>query len=123
MNTLEGLLKEIKEAHDWMVDSAGQGVEATPEELAKESGDIYEVIVSIYLVNGELVILRNKCKESYIRDCYVGDNIYVDDNVVYAEYDDSQNRFHQVRINPEHIVMLDMYTEEVDWKNVKKKEF
>lgn len=118
---LKSIFKEIKDANDWMHDSAGNNFEDSPEELAKDCGDVYEVIVEVHLVNGTTITLNNRCKESYIKKRYVGDRINVYNNIVYAEYENEFGTFHQARINPESIVMIDQYDEKVDWTDLIKK--
>ena len=115
---LNGLFHQIEGANDWMHESAGNNYDCSIAELVEDCGDVYEVVVKILLSNGFVVTLHNRCKESYIKRSYVGDNLFIDDNIIYAEYDDEEDTHHQARINPESIVMIDQFVEYINWNEL-----
>lgn len=124
----EQLREEIEESHGWMKDSVlqhpGSIDEITREldSLAEDCGDCYEVFVALYLTNGNVISLRNKCVESYIENDYRGDDLYFPhgmNDILYVEFNDTKGNYNQMRIPISSICFLDQWNEFIDWKSEK----
>lgn len=129
MNELLQLRNELEESSCWMKDSTTQHpdsiqkLEHDIDGLAKDCGDIYEVFVAIYLKNGNVISLRNKCLESYIEDDYVGDRLYFtyqNEEILFVDFNDSAGMFHQMRIPLSSICFIDQWDKHIDWKSEKR---
>lgn len=119
---IEQIAKELKEVFEWMQDSSGVNAD-TLDELIEGSGDIYEVVVDIHLINGDVVTLRNECVDGFERKCYIGANLdcdLSDDNIIAAIYKYSP-KYHSIRIPLTSICWIDSHAENIDWKEYKLK--
>lgn len=116
------MVKELKEVFEWMQDASAVNAD-TLDELIEESGDIYEIILDIHLINGEVVTLRNDCVGGFEKKCYTGaylDCDFSDGNIIAAIYEHSP-KFHSMRIPLTSICWMDAHTEDIDWKEYKLK--
>ena len=116
------MVKELKEVFEWMQDASAVNAD-TLDELIEESGDIYEVVVDIHLMNGDVVTLRNECVDGFERKCYTGaylDCDFSDGNIIAAIYGYSP-KYHSIRIPLTSICRIDSHTEDIDWKEYKLK--
>lgn len=82
------MVKELKEVFEWMRDSSAVNAD-TLDELIEDSGDIYEVILDIHLMNGDVVTLRNECVDGFEKKEYTGAELecdFSDGNIIAAIY-------------------------------------
>ena len=95
----------------------------TLDELIEESGDIYEVVVDIHLMNGDVVTFDNDCIGGFEKKQYTGaylDCDFSDGNIIAAIYEHSP-KYHSIRIPLTSICWIDSHTEDIDWKEYKLK--
>ena len=116
------MAKELEEFFEWMQDSSAVNAD-TLDELIEDSGDIYEVILDIHLMNGDVVTLRNECVDGFEKKVYTGaylDCDFSDGNIIAEIYMHSP-KFHSIRIPLTSICWIDSHTENIDWKEYKLK--
>lgn len=116
------MVKELKEVFEWMRDSSAVNAD-TLDELIEDSGDIYEVILDIHLMNGDVVTLRNECVDGFEKKEYTGAELecdFSDGNIIAAIYGFSPE-YHSIRIPLTSICWMDAHTENIDWKEYKLK--
>ena len=78
---IEQIVKEINDRYEWMKDpiSIVADTNITLDDLIEESGDdVYDVIVDIHLINGDVVTIKNECLRSFDRKRYIGAEIEID---------------------------------------------
>ena len=116
------MAKELKEVFGWMQDSSAVNAD-TLDELIEDSGDIYEVILDIHLMNGDVVTFDNDCIGGFEKKQYTGaylDCDFSDGNIIAAIYEHSP-KYHSIRIPLTSICWMDAHTENIDWKEYKLK--
>lgn len=116
------MAKELKEVFGWMQDSSAVNAD-TLDELIEDSGDIYEVILDIHLMNGDVVTFDNDCIGGFEKKQYTGaylDCDFSDGNIIAAIYEHSPE-YHSIRIPLTSICWMDAHTENIDWKEYKLK--
>ena len=115
------IIKEIKEFDEWMKSSAGCDCDSI-QDLIDDNGDIYEVIVTIGMTNGKEIELHNHCFESFIKQDYKGDTVYIQDSLIWAEYIDyeSGDSYRQAGIAPSSICYVDARTVDLNWEALYK---
>ena len=116
------MAEELEEYFEWMQDSSAVNAD-TLDELIEDSGDIYEVILDIHLMNGDVVTLRNECVDGFEKKEYTGaylDCDFSDGNIIAAIYEYSP-KFHSIRIPLTSICWIDSHIEDIDWKEYKFK--
>ena len=120
---LAQIAKELEECIVWMQQSSAGTAEVTLDELIKDSGDIYEVVVDIHLNNGDIVTLRNNCVGGLEKGEYVGDymdNDFSDGNILASfSINGTNGNFHQVSVPLTSISWIDSYCIDVDWQEYK----
>ena len=121
---IEQIAKELTEYMDWMTDSLSKEVtDAALNDLIEDSGDVYEVIVDIHLINGDVVTLRNECLISFDKKRYMGANVVLDlnngniiaDISVYIPY------YRSIKIPLTSICWIDSHIENVNWEKYKRR--
>ena len=106
------MAKELKEVFEWMQDSSAVNAD-TLDELIEDSGDIYEVILDIHLMNGDVVTFDNDCIGGFEKKQYTGaylDCDFSDGNIIAAIYEYS-HKYHSIRIPLTSICWMDSRTE------------
>lgn len=116
------MAKELKEVFGWMQDSSAVNAD-TLDELIEDSGDIYEVILDIHLMNGDVVTFDNDCIGGFEKKQYTGaylDCDFSDGNIIAAIYEYSP-KYHSIRIPLTSICWIDSHTENIECKEYKLK--
>ncbi len=116
------MAKELKEVFGWMQDSSAVNAD-TLDELIEDSGDIYEVILDIHLMNGDVVTFDNDCIGGFEKKQYTGaylDCDFSDGNIIAAIYIYSP-KYHSIRIPLTSICWMDAHTEDINWEEYKLK--
>lgn len=120
---IEGIAKDLTEYIDWMKDSLPKEfTDAALDDLIEDSGDVYEVIVDIHLINGDIVTLRNECLISFDRKRYVGASVELDLNNgnVIANISVYTPNYQSIRIPLTSICWIDSHTENINWEKYKR---
>lgn len=118
------IAKELTEYMDWMTDSLSKEVtDAALNDLIEDSGDVYEVIVDIHLINGDVVTLRNECLISFDKKRYMGANVVLDLNngSIIADISVCIPYYRSIKIPLTSICWIDSHTENVNWKKYKRR--
>ena len=118
------MAKELTEYMEWMTDSLSKEVtDAALDDLIEDSGDVYEVIVDIHLINGDVVTLRNECLISFDEKRYMGANVVLDLNNgnIIADISVCIPYYRSIKIPLTSICWIDSYTESVNWKKYKRR--
>lgn len=116
------IAKELTEYMDWMTDSLSKEVtDAALNDLIEDSGDVYEVIVDIHLINGDVVTLRNECLISFDKKRYMGANVVLDLNngSIIADISVCIPYYRSIKIPLTSICWIDSHTKNVNWKKYK----
>ena len=116
------IAKELKEVFGWMQDSSAVNAD-TLDEIIEDSGDIYEVILDLHLMNGDVVTFDNDCIGGFEKKQYTGaylDCDFSDGNIIAEIYVHSP-KYHSIRIPLTSICWIDSHTEDIDWKEYKLK--
>ena len=95
----------------------------TLDDLIENSDDVYEVIVDIHLINGDVVTIKNECLRSFERKRYMGAEIELDSesgNIMVNIYTYG-SVYHSISIPVSSICLIDSYSEDIDWKEYKEK--
>ena len=103
---------------DWMHESCTANTDVTLDELIECSDDIYEVIVDIHLINGDVFTIRNECVRSFKAKKYMGatsESDFSDGNII-AEIETLTPEYHSIRIPLTSICWIDSHTEDIDWE-------
>lgn len=71
---IEQIAKELNDKYEWMKDpiSIVADDNITLDDLIENSDDVYDVIVDIHLINGDVVTIKNECLRSFERKRYMG---------------------------------------------------
>lgn len=118
------IAKELTGYMDWMTDSLSKEVtDAALDDLIEDSGDVYEVIVDIHLINGDVVTLRNECLISFDKKRYMGANVVLDLNNgnIIADISVAIPYYRSIKIPLTSICWIDSHTENINWKEYKQK--
>lgn len=119
------IAKELEDCIGWMTESSAGSVVVSLDELIKDTGDTYEVIVDIHLKNGDVVTLHNNCIGGLEKGKYVGDylnNDFKDGNIMASLcVNGTDGNFHQMRIPLTSISWIDSYVVDIDWEEYKKR--
>lgn len=108
---------------DWMQESCTANADVTLDELIECSDDIYEVIVDIHLINGDVLTIRNECVRSFEAKKYMGatsESDFSDGNII-AEIETLTPEYHSIRIPLTSICWIDSHTENINWEKYKLK--
>ena len=123
----EALIKEIEDSRQWMMDSSGYDeTNITIADLIKDDGDIYEAYVAIHLINGECILLRNHCFQSFVGKTYFGDHamydpVADDDCIEVVCYDfDAIDSVHDFQVPLSSICCIETYHIRLNWQNLSK---
>ena len=122
---IEQIVKELNDRYEWMKDTISIVVDTniTLDDLIENSDDVYEVIVDIHLINGDIVTLKNECLRSFERKRYMGAEIELDSesgNIMVNIYTYG-SVYHSIGIPVSSICLIDSYSEDIDWKEYKEK--
>lgn len=118
------IAKELTEYMEWMTDSLSKEVtDAALDDLIEDSGDVYEVVVDIHLINGDVVTLRNECLISFDEKRYMGANVVLDLNNgnIIADISVAIPYYRSIKIPLTSICWIDSHTENVNWGKYKRK--
>ena len=121
---IEQIVEEINDKYEWMKDpiSIVADTNITFDDLIENSDDVYEVIVDIHLINGEVVTLKNECLRSFERKRYMGAEIELDSgpgNIMVNIYTYG-SVYHSISIPVSSICWIDSHSEDIDWKAYKR---
>lgn len=117
------IAKELTDYLDWMHESCTANADVTLDELIECSDDIYEVIVDIHLINGDVLTIRNECVRSFEAKKYMGamsESDFSDGNFIAEIYTFSPE-YHSIRIPLTSICWIDSHTENINWEKYKSK--
>ena len=122
---IEQIVKELNDRYEWMKDPISIVVDTniTLDDLIENSDDVYEVIVDIHLINGDIVTLKNECLRSFERKRYMGAEIELDSgpgNIMVNIYTYG-SVYHSISIPISSICWIDSHSEEIDWEEYKEK--
>ena len=122
---IEQIVKELNDKYEWMKDTISivAGTNITLDDLIENSDDVYEVIVDIHLINGDVVTLKNECLRSFERKRYMGAEIELDSesgNIMVNIYTYG-SVYHSIGIPISSICWIDSHSENIDWKEYKEK--
>ena len=123
----EALIETIEECRKWMMDSSGYEEEnITIADLIEDDGDIYEAYVAIHLMNGECILLRNHCFQSFVGKTYFGDHamydcVTDDDCIEVVCFDsDANDHTHDFHVPLSSICCIETYHIRLNWQNLSK---
>lgn len=117
------IAKELTDYLDWMHESCTANADVALDELIECSDDIYEVIVDIHLINGDVLTIRNECVRSFEAKKYMGamsESDFSDGNFIAEIYTFSPE-YHSIRIPLTSICWIDSHTENINWEKYKSK--
>lgn len=122
---IEQIAKELNDRYEWMKDpiSIVADTNITLDDLIENSDDVYEVVVDIHLINGDVVTIKNECLRSFERKRYMGAEIELDSesgNIMVNIYTYG-SVYHSISIPISSICLIDSYSEDIDWKEYKEK--
>lgn len=122
---IEQIVKELNDRYEWMKDpiSIVADTNITLDDLIENSDDVYEVIVDIHLINGDVVTIKNECLRSFERKSYMGAEIEFDSgpgNIIANIYI-YVPVYHSTSIPISSICWIDSHSEEIDWEAYKEK--
>ena len=122
---IEQIVKELNDRYEWMKDSISivTDTNITLDDLIENSDDVYEVIVDIHLINGDVVTLKNECLRSFEKKRYMGAEIELDSGTgnVMANIYTYVPVYHSISIPISSICWIDSHSEEIDWEKYKEK--
>ena len=123
----EALIETIEECRKWMMDSSGyEETNITIADLIEDDGDIYEAYVAIHLMNGECILLRNHCFQSFVAKTYFGDHamydpVADDDCIEVVCFDfDANDHTHDFQVPLSSICCIETYHIRLNWQNLSK---
>ena len=123
----EALIETIEECRKWMMDSSGyEETNITIADLIKDDGDIYEAYVAIHLINGECILLRNHCFQSFVGKTYFGDHamydrVRDDDCIDVVCFDfEANDHTHDFQVPLSSICCIEAYHIRLNWQNLSK---
>ena len=116
------IAKELNEYMDWMKDTSAINGE-TLDELIEYSSDIYEVVLDIHLINGDVVTLRNECVDGFEKKRYTGAELFCDlsDGNIIVEIYSYLPKYHSIRIPLTSICWMDAHAEDINWEKYKRR--
>ena len=116
------IAKELTDCLDWMQESCTDNADVTLDELIEFSDDIYEVIVDIHLINGDVLTIRNECVRSFEAKKYIGAMSEFDfsDGNIIAEIYTYIPEYHSISIPISSICLIDSHSEEIHWEEYKR---
>lgn len=122
---IEQIVKELNDKYEWMKDTISivADTNITLDDLIENSDDVYEVIVDIHLINGDVVTIKNECLRSFERKRYMGAEIELDSgpsNIMVNIYTYG-SVYHSISIPIASICWIDSYSEDIDWEEYKEK--
>ena len=123
----EALIETIEECRKWMMDSSGyEATNITIADMIKDDGDIYEAFVAIHLINGECILLRNHCFQSFVGKTYFGDYVMYDRvtdddciDVVCFDFE-ANDHTHDFQVPLSSICCIEAYHIRLNWQNLSK---
>lgn len=118
------IAKELTEYMEWMTDSLSKEVtDAALDDLIEDSGDVYEVVVDIHLINGDVVTLQNECLISFDEKRYMGANVVLDLNNgnIIADISVAIPYYRSIKIPLTSICWIDSHIEAINWKKYKRR--
>lgn len=122
---IEQITKELNDRYEWMRDpiSIVADTNITLGDLIENSDDVYEIIVDIHLINGDVVTLKNESLRSFERKRYMGAEIELDSGPgnVMANIMTYDPVYHSISIPISSICWIDSHSEDIDWENIKEK--
>ena len=122
---IEQIAKELNDKYEWMKDTISivADTNITLDDLIENSDDVYEVIVDIHLINGDIVTLKNECLRSFERKRYMGAEIELDSESgnIMVNIDTYDSVYHSISIPVSSICWIDSHSEEIDWEEYKEK--
>lgn len=122
---IEQIVKELNDRYEWMKDTISivADTNITLDDLIENSDDVYEVIVDIHLINGDVVTIKNECLRSFEMKSYMGAEIELDSGPgnVMANICTYNSVYHSISIPVSSICWIDSHSEEIDWKEYKEK--
>ena len=123
----EALIETIEECRKWMMDSSGyEETNITIADLIEDDGDIYEAFVAIHLINGECILLRNHCFQSFVGKTYFGDHamydrVRDDDCIDVVCFDfEANDHTHDFQVPLSSICCIEAYHIRLNWQNLSK---
>ena len=123
----EALIETIEECRRWMMNSSGyEETNITIADLIEDDGDIYEVYVAIHLMNGECILLRNHCFQSFVGKTYFGDHamydpVIDDDCIEVVCFDfEANDHTHDFQVPLSSICYIEAYHIRLNWQNLSK---
>ena len=116
------IAEEFTDFFEWMLEACTKIEDVTLDELIECSDDVYEVIVDIHLINGDVLTIRNECVRSFEAKQYIGATLESDfsDGNIIAEISALNHRYHSIRIPLTSICWIDSHTENIDWEAYKR---
>lgn len=120
---IKQIAKEFTEYMEWMRDSLSKEVtDAALDELIEDSGDVYEAVVDIHLINGDVVTLRNECLISFDKKRYLGANVELDLNNgnIIADISVYIPFYRSIKIPLTSICWIDSHIEAINWEKYKR---
>lgn len=115
------IAKELTGYFEWMKEACTANADVTLDELIEYRDYIYEVIVDIHLINGDVLTIRNECLRSFEKKEYMGamsESDFSDGNIIVEIYA-YVPEYHSIRIPLTSICWIDSHTESVNWKKYK----
>lgn len=115
------IAKELTGYFEWMKKACTANADVTLDELIEYRDYIYEVIVDIHLINGDVLTIRNECLRSFEKKEYMGamsESDFSDGNIIVEIYA-SVPEYHSIRIPLTSICWIDSHIESVNWKKYK----
>ena len=121
---IEQIAKELNDKYEWMKDTISivADTNITLDDLIENSDDVYEVIVDIHLINGDVVTIKNECLRSFERKRYMGAEIELDSgtgNIMVNIYTYG-SVYNSISIPISSICWIDSHSEEIDWEAYKR---
>ena len=121
---IEQIVKELNDKYEWMKDPISIVVDdnITLDDLIENSEDVYEIIVDIHLINGDIVTIKNECLRSFEMKSYMGAGIELDSgpgNIIANIYT-YVPVYHSISIPISSICWIDSHSEEIDWEEYKR---
>ena len=121
---IEQIVKELNDRYEWMKDpiSIVADTNITLDDFIENSEDVYEIIVDIHLINGDIVTIKNECLRSFEWKRYMGAEIELDSgpgNIIVNIYT-YESVYHSISIPISSICWIDSHSEEIDWEEYKR---
>ena len=121
---IEQIAKELNDRYEWMKDpiSIVADTNVTLDDLIENSEDVYDVIVDIHLINGDIVTIKNECLRSFEWKRYMGAEIELDSGHgnIMANIYTYVPVYHSISIPISSICLIDSYSKYIDWKEYKR---